>query len=231
MIVLGIESSTETASCAVLSEEKLLGEYSQNIGKTHSENLMTLIDNLIIDTEINLRDISGIAITKGPGSYTGLRIGIAIAKSMSQSLNLPILSISTLESLAYNLPYTEKIINPILDARSNRIYTGFYKWQNDKVINLNEDSATTIEEHIEILLQDESSKEIIFIGNGVEKHKEYILSKLGKRCTFACSYINSLKSSSTAQAGIEKLKNHDFLTWENFNPIYLRKTQAERNKV
>ena len=127
MIVLGIESATETASCAVLSEEKLLGEYSQNIGRTHSENLMTLIDNLIIDTEISLRDLSGIAITKGPGSYTGLRIGIAIAKSMSQSLNLPILSISTLESLAYNLPYSEKIINPILDARSNRIYTGLYQ--------------------------------------------------------------------------------------------------------
>src|SRR6056297_2531125 len=231
MIVLGIESATETASCAVLSEEKLLGEYSQNIGKTHSENLMTLIDNLIIDTEINLRDISGIAITKGPGSYTGLRIGIAIAKSMSQSLNLPILSISTLESLAYNLPYTENIINPILDARSNRIYTALYEWSNDKMIEIKEDCDTTIEEHIDSILENNSSKKIIFIGNGVAKHKDYIYSRLGDRCTFACSYINNLKSSSTAQAGIEKLKNHDFLTWENFNPIYLRKTQAERNKV
>jgi tRNA threonylcarbamoyladenosine biosynthesis protein TsaB len=231
MIVLGIESATETASCAVLSDEKLLGEYSQNVGKTHSESLMSLIDQLIIDTEINLRDISGIAITKGPGSYTGLRIGIAIAKSMSQALNLPILSISTLESLAYNIPYTDFIINPILDARANRIYTGLYKWKNNKMLNMEEDSATTIEEHIENLQKKNITNKIIFIGNGVCRHKDMIKSKLGDKCIFACNYVNNLKSSSTAQAGIEKLRNHDYHTWENFNPIYLRKTQAERNKA
>jgi len=230
MIVLGIESASETASCAILSEEKLLGEYSQNIGKTHSENLMALIDTLIIDTDTSLKDLSGIAITKGPGSYTGLRIGIAIAKSMSQSLKLPILSISTLESLAYNLPFTDKIISPVLDARSNRIYTGLYKWEGEKLFNIEEDSATTIEEHLDKLTNKNLKKDIIFIGDGVKKHKDLIKSKLGDKCFFASNYINHLKSSSTAQAGIEKLKKHDFLNWENFNPIYLRKTQAERNK-
>jgi len=230
LIILGIESATETASCAVLSEEKLFGEYSLNTGKTHSENLLSLVDNLIVETEVELKDISGIAITRGPGSYTGLRIGIAIAKSMSQTLNIPILSISTLESLAYNLPYSENIINPILDARSNRIYTGVYKWENGEVKEVEEDTATNIEDQIIFLKKQNYRKKIIFIGDGATKHKEILKDEFGDKCIISDNYINLLRASSSAQAGMKKLKKDNTCSWENFNPVYLRKTQAERNQ-
>jgi len=230
LIILGIESATENASCALLSDTKLLGEYSLNTGKTHSENLMNIIDKLIVETEVELRDISGIAITKGPGSYTGLRIGISIAKSMSQTLKIPILSVSTLESLAYNLPCSENIINPILDARSNRIYTGIYRLTNNKIEESEKDSATNIEEHINFLKKQDYDKKIIFIGDGAVKHKELLKTEFKDKCTIAENYINIIKASSSAQAGLIKFKNKDLCSWRDFNPVYLRKTQAERNK-
>ena len=129
MKILGIDTSTKIATIAVIDEEKVLGEYTLNQEMSHSENLIPMIKELLnnLDMKIENIDLYGVAI--GPGSFTGLRIGVAAIKSLAHLFNKAIVGISTLEAMAYNLPHN-KIVVPMLDARRDRVYTGVYSWEN-----------------------------------------------------------------------------------------------------
>lgn len=228
MKVLAIESATITASCAVTDDGILLGEYSLSHKKTHSEKLMPLIEELMKELELKIQDVDVIAVSEGPGSYTGLRIGAAIAKSLAFACNIPIANVPTTKSLAGNIFDLEKLIVPVMDAKAGRIYTGIYRWQGETLETVKEQFPCYIEELIEIL--NEYNETAIFNGDGSVSYKNLIEGKLNKKACFAPQKFNYLSASTLAAIGRNMALKGELISANSFKPQYLRLSQAERNK-
>ncbi|MDF2677198.1 MAG: tsaB [Bacillota bacterium] len=227
MKILAIESSSITASCAVSENDVILGEYSLSHKKTHSEKLMPLIEKLLEDLQINIEEINLIGISEGPGSYTGLRIGAAIAKSLAYSLNIKIAAVPTMMSLAANVYSEDKKIISIMDAKAKRIYAGIYKWENGKVITFKEQFPSTVDDLINII--NELNEPVILNGDGSEIYKNIFEENLKIKPIFAPKQFNLLKSSSLAFIANEMATENKTESSSNFTPKYLRLSQAERN--
>jgi tRNA threonylcarbamoyl adenosine modification protein YeaZ len=225
MIVLSVDSATESASCAILDNEKLLGEMSLNNKKQHSVVLMPLVDSLLKNLQLTIKDIDGFVISKGPGSFTGLRIGMSMVKGLSQGSNKPFVSVSSLDALAYNMAYTEGIICPILDALRDNIYTALYSFENGILVKNTDYMALHIDELIE-LLKDEN-KAVTFIGDAVDKFRVKLQESLQK-VSFAPKHLNLARAASLGELGQKLLEDGVYDDLYTSAPIYLRKPQAER---
>ncbi|TCK87940.1 tRNA threonylcarbamoyladenosine biosynthesis protein TsaB [Natranaerovirga hydrolytica] len=225
MKILAIESSGLTASVAVMTTEDLIGEYTLNCKKTHSQTLMPLIEQLNKDIDLTLKDIDAIAISEGPGSFTGLRIGAATAKGLAFSLNIPILSVSSIDGLANNILCEHSIICPIMDAKRNQIYTALYKREKGQLNKITDSKVIDIETLIEELKT--YDQQVTFNGDGVEVYKE-IIEQSSLLSVFAPKNLMKQKASSIGDLAlsdyglVKKVKANDFV------PVYLRKSQAER---
>lgn len=190
MKILSVDSSTESATCSVLDDDKLLGEITFNYKKQHSVILMTIIDFLLSNLSLTVKDIDGFVVSKGPGSFTGLRIGAATIKGLSQGSNKPFVAISSLDALANNMAYTEGIICPILNALRNNVYTALYEYKNDSLERITDISIQSIDELIHALSKYDCN--ITFIGDALPKLKDII--KLGlPNAHFAPPFLNVVK--------------------------------------
>jgi len=129
--VLAIDTSSVVATVAIMDDEKLIGEYVLNHKQTHSQKIMPMIEELLASSELRIQDIDVFAVASGPGSFTGLRIGAATMKGLAHAMNKPIIGVSTLDGLAFNLPYCNYIISPIMDAKNEQVYNALYKWIDD----------------------------------------------------------------------------------------------------
>ena len=224
MRVLAVETSANVASAAVMEDDLLLGEYILNHKKTHSQKIMPMIDNLLTDLELTPSDIDVFAAAVGPGSFTGLRIGVATIKALAHAVNKPVVSVGTLEALAWNVPHAEHIIVPILDARRNNVYAASYIWDEGfKELGAAEDM--TIEECVESC---GNFLDTIFIGDGAMVHREYITEKLGDKAIFPHGAAMNLRASSVAAAAMEKAKRGETQSYAEMKPYYLKKSQAEK---
>lgn len=225
MRILSIDSSTQSATCAVIEDDKLLGEITFNYKKQHSVILMTIIDNLLRNIGSNINAIDGFVVSKGPGSFTGLRIGMATVKGLSQGTNKPFISISSLDALAYNMAYTQGIICPILDALRGNVYTALYKFEKDNLIRLTDYKIISIDELINLIRT--KNAPTTFIGDGIKLFKEHILENIPESL-FAPAHLNLVKASALGELGIKKLSEGKSDDIYNSSPIYIRKSQAER---
>jgi tRNA threonylcarbamoyladenosine biosynthesis protein TsaB len=225
MIVLSIDSATESASCAILDNEKLLGEVSLNNKKQHSVVLMPLVDSLLKNLQLTIKDIDGFVISKGPGSFTGLRIGMSMVKGLSQGSNKPFVSVSSLDALAYNMAYTEGIICPILDALRDNIYTALYSFENGILVKNTDYMALHVDELIELLK--DQNKAVTFIGDAVDKFRVKLQESLQK-VSFAPKHLNLARAASLGELGQKLLEDGVYDDLYTSAPIYLRKPQAER---
>lgn len=225
MKILSVDSSTESATCAVLDDDKLLGEITFNYKKQHSVILMNIIDFLLNNLNVTIKDIDGFVISKGPGSFTGLRIGAATIKGLSQGSNKPFVAVSSLDALANNMAYTEGIICPILDALRNNVYTALYEYKNGELQRITDISIQSIDELIETLSKYESN--ITFIGDALPKLEDIIKNNL-PNANFAPLSLNVAKASSLGELGLKLLKSGYADNIYTFSPIYIRKSQAER---
>lgn len=243
MIVLAVDSSSRVATVALMKDSKLLGEITLNDKKEHSVILMSTIQDLLNNNNLSIDDIDGYVISKGPGSFTGLRIGMATIKGLSFGSNKPYVSVSSLDALALSVANFDGIICPIMDALRNSVYTSLYKGQlisnnnNNEVdcANVNLDSPFTLERLLDYSALDidelievvKSKKEkVIFIGDGVDKYKEYLV----KNCPnsyFPPNHLNLIRASSLGEIGSTLLRNGNFDN-PNSSPFYLKKPQAER---
>ena len=224
MIVLSIDSSSKVATVAILKDDVLLGEYILNDKREHSVILMPLIENLLKECNLSIDDIDGYVVSKGPGSFTGLRIGMATIKGMSFGNNKPYISISSLDALAYNLISFNGIICPIMDALRENVYTALYKDNNDSLEKIMDYTALDIDELVNLLK--DKNEEVIFVGDGLYKHKKYICDNFPK-AHFAPVHLNIIRASSLGELGLNLLKN-GICDDSNSAPIYLKKPQAER---
>jgi tRNA threonylcarbamoyladenosine biosynthesis protein TsaB len=225
MRILSIDSATECASCAVIDDDKLLGEISLNNKKQHSVILMPIVDNLLKNLQLTIKDIDGFVVSRGPGSFTGLRIGMSMIKGLSQGTNKPFIAVSSLDALAYNMAYTQGIICPLLDALHDNVYTALYSFENDKLIKLTDYMAIHIDELIEILKQ--YNKPVTFLGDAAYKFNGKLISSLSN-AYFSPKHLNIVKASSLGELGLNLLSSGVMDDLYSTSPIYLRKPQAER---
>lgn len=220
------------ASAAVLNEETVLAEYTVNHKKTHSQTLLPMIDEIITMLDMDLSEITAIAAAAGPGSFTGLRIGASTVKGLAEVMGCPVISVPTLEGLAYNMYGTKGLVCPIMDARRNQVYTGIYRFENDKLICVLSQCAVSIEEICSKLSETARGREenVVFLGDGVPVFKDYIEENLKVPFSFAPPHMSRQKASSVAALGMVYIREGKICSAGEHRPDYLRMSQAERER-
>ena len=224
MKILGIDTSTMAANVAVLEDDKLICEYTINTKKTHSQKLMPMIENMLKLSDLDIKEIDAIAICVGPGSFTGLRIGMATAKAMAHVNNIPLIGVNSLEILGANMHLCNRNICSILDAQRNQVYMNKYILKDDKITELEEISIKPIDELLEEISS--SNEDWVLVGEAVYKYKEKIeeISNI----TIPSPANNITKASTLCFVARDKmLANDQVYNCYNINPMYIRKSQAE----
>lgn len=224
MRILSIDSSSKVATAAIVNEDGLIAEYTLNNKAEHSVLIMEMIDTMLKSSNLTIDDIDGFAVSKGPGSFTGLRIGMATIKGLSFGSDKPYVSISTLDALAYSLLNFDGIICPIMDALRDSVYTGLYKNNNGVLETILDPSALDLEELITLLK--EKNEKVIFTGDGLIKHKSYLKENL-ENSYFPPNHLSVIRASSLGELGLIELINGNYDD-PNSSPFYLKKPQAQR---
>ena len=224
MKILGIDTSSMAASVAVIEDNKLICEYTINTKKTHSQKLMPMIENMLGLSDLNVREIDAIAVWEGPGSFTGLRIGMATAKAIAHVNDIPVIGVNSLEALAANMNLCDKKICSILDAQRNQVYTGRYQYEGTKLVEIKEIGIQQIDELLEELAQ--SGEQWILVGEAVYKYEDKIREISNIEIPAASNNVTKAGSlCSVAKVKFDEGK--DIFDCYTVNPLYIRKSQAE----
>lgn len=221
MKVLGIDTSNLVMSLAVVEKDKLIGEYTTNLRKNHSIRLMPAISMLLDELDMEPQELEGVAVAHGPGSYTGVRIGVTTAKTMAWSLGIPIMGISSLEAVASHGACFEGRVSPLFDARRGQVYTSLF----EKGERIAEDRIKMIEDWTDELLQQQ--KPVLFLGDDVSLHREVIEGKLGGLARFGPADWNVPRAAFVAREGSRKIEAGEFSIVHEFTPQYLQLAEAE----
>ena len=223
--ILALDSTAEVSSVAICKGERLLSEITVNTGNTHSETLLPAVEQALRMAELTVNDIDLFACSTGPGSFTGVRIGVATVKGVAYGKNKPCVSVSTLEALAYNLSGYKGIACPVMNARRSQVYNALFECENGKLTRLCPDRAIAISELDEELRS--AGKPIYLCGDGYE------ITEKGFKATIA-EYVpvrqRYQSGYSVAQIALKKLENNETLSDTELVPIYLRPSQAERER-
>jgi len=226
MRILAIDSSSMVATIAVVTDDILTAEYTTNYKKTHSQTLMPMIEEITKTIDLDMNTLDAIAISGGPGSYTGLRIGAATAKGFGLALNIPIINVPTMDALAYNMFSSSYIICPIMDARRGQVYTGIYKFNGTDMEIIKPQCIMMIDELISEL--DKMAQPVMFLGDGVDTQKNIIEETMKVEHHYAPASMNRQKASSLASLASIYYKEGRTETPAEHKPDYLRLSQAER---
>lgn len=231
MRILSIDTASNICGVSILEDTNLLCKLDTDTGRTHSENLMPMIRQAFAQTNLSLKDIGLIVCDKGPGSFTGIRIGLATAKAFHDSLSIPCIGISSLEALVYNTQNDKaesQYICSIMDCKNNNCYFALYEKKINCFETLIEPQAESIIGTLAILksyCDDTLENDFLkFIGDGSEIYKSNIC-EVFSNVTFAKTSLNCLNSYSLGLAGLAKFQINDF---DEFLPLYLKKPQAQR---
>ena len=229
MKILAIDSSGIVASAAVAQDDNLLGEYTINHKKTHSQTLLPMIDEVVRMLELDLHTIDAIAVAAGPGSFTGLRIGCATAKGMGLALEKPLIQIPTVDGLAYNLAGSGVSVCPLMDARRSQVYTGLYTFQGYQMQTVIAQCAGSIEEMIEKI--NKIGQAVTFLGDGGCVAAPSIKEHCQVPYTFAPAHLNRQRAGAVAVLAMEYYRAGKMQTAAEHRPEYLRMSQAERERL
>lgn len=229
MKILGIDSSGLVASVAVVEDEQLLAEFTMNYKKTHSQTLLPMLDDMAKMIELDLNTIDAIAVSAGPGSFTGLRIGSATAKGLGLALEKPLIHIPTVDALAYNLCGHRDMVCPLMDARRNQTYTGLYEFDGNEMRIKREQCAVGIDEIIAQI--NAENRKVVFLGDGVAVFAPYIKEQIKVPYTFAPAHINKQRAAAVAALGEQYYRLGRTEGAAEHKPDYLRLSQAERERL
>lgn len=220
MNILAIDTSSLNATCALLCGGSLAGEFTICNKKTHSQMIMPMINDVLEKAAIKTEDIDVFAPCIGPGSFTGLRIGIAAAKALCQARNKKIIGISSLDAIAQNFFMSDKIVCPIMDARRGDVYNALYK-NGEKIVS---ERAVSLDD----LLCELNGTKTVFAGDGIFAYKEKIVDKMGDNAYFAPPMHALSRASSVAYLASKRTEKGEFDDYHTILPVYLRTCQAER---
>ena len=218
MIILGMDTCSANAAVAVMNDKKLIGEFVISNDRTHSQVIMPLVDDMLKKCGLDISDIDVFAVSVGPGSFTGLRIGMATVKTLAQFCKKPIIGISSLDSLYENCALFDGIVCPIIDARHGEVYNALYK-DGKRITDYRVVS-------VDWLIEQLNGQKVCFCGDGVLTYGD----KLAQCTDFsvATQNISMQKASSLCIAAYKRAINNDFDDVYSLLPVYLRKSQAER---
>lgn len=229
MKILGIESSGLVASVALVEDENLIAEYTTNFKKTHSQTLLPMLNEIKEMLDLDLETVDAIAVSGGPGSFTGLRIGSATAKGLGMALEKPIVSVPTVEALAYNLWGARAYVCPLMDARRNQTYTGLYAFEDGEMQEIIGQCAVDIKEMISRI--NALGKPVIFLGDGVPVFKEAINELCDVSYEFAPAHCNRQNAATLCALALVCYQKGRVQTADEHRPDYLRLSQAERERL
>ena len=230
MKILAIEASGPVAGCALLEDDILRAEYSVQFKKKHSQSLVPMMEEVRQILELDLSSVDAIALSKGPGSFTGLRIGAATAKGVGLALGRPIIPVPTVDSLAYNLWGARGLVCPIMDARRSQVYTGIYDCS---------EGIRTIRPQCVVPIADicadlnEKGSRVIFLGDGVPVYREAVKELMQVPYCFAPAHMSRQRAAAVAALAMSYYREQGeacFVSADDFRPEYLRKTQAEQER-
>ncbi len=226
MKILSLECSAKSASCAVSQNNKILCSDFNLSGLTHSQTLLPMVVEMLSSNNIPFNDIDAFAVSVGPGSFTGIRIGISAVKGMALPKNAPCIPVSTLYSIACNFLDEDALICAVMDARCNQVYNALFRVKDGKVKEITEDRAVSVDFLKKEILKSKVRCKIIIAGDGAEMFfpyvkdkKNVVLAEEGKRLQSGCG---------VARAAQMYIKKGIYKTAEQLLPIYLRLPQAER---
>lgn len=228
MNILAIDASGIAGSIAYMKDNRLIGEYYICHKLTHSETIMPMMEHMKQLIGLNLEEVDAIAVTSGPGSFTGLRIGVTTAKALALALDKPVIGVPTLDVIAHNIVCTSSKICPIMDARRNQVYTACYKWEGKELLRLTEYRAIDIDDYLRELAA--SHENIIFLGDGVWQYKDKIKAYLAEKVEFVPSYLELQRAGTLAEIASKEYEKGNVFSASQFVPMYLRKSQAERER-
>lgn len=225
MLVLAVDTSSVVATCAILEKDRLVAERVLNNKMTHSQTLMPMIEEMMLESQIELNQIDYFAVVTGPGSFTGLRIGVATVKALAHGVQKPVIGVPSMEALAYNLYCAEGIIVPMMDARRDRVFTGIYKWENGELHTIMDQDVLEIDILIEKLKEYDK---IWLCGDASIKFKDRFVESLNGRLKFASVSSNMPRASVVGVAAFKRIEENKIQNYLELVPDYLRKSQAER---
>lgn len=223
MKILGIDTSTPIGSVALIDDENIVAEHTLNIVQAHSSRLMPAIDTVLKWGEITPHELDGCAVGIGPGSFTGIRIGVATVKSLCYAVDKPIVGVSTLEAIAYNLRWSAGLICPILDARRSEIYGAIFEggthWKR-----LTDDLCLPIDAFLDELDRHHISSDTtsIFVGDGLATYGDVIQERLDETGHFGDRIFNVPRGATIAKLGAQRLKQGDTDSYWTLVPNYVR---------
>ncbi len=228
MKILSIDSSGLVAAAALVSDGMLVGEYTIHNKKTHSQTLLPMIVDMIQMAEIELKELDCVAVSAGPGSFTGLRIGASTAKGIAWTLGIPIVPVSSLMGLAANVSERGVVVCPIMDARRGQVYYGIYRSAQGLPEVLGEPAVAAVETVVEKI--NEIGERTIFLGDGVPVFEQVIRENASVEVCFADAADRYQRGASVARVGGLLFEKGAYVTAADFAPVYLRKSQAERER-
>ena len=233
MRILAVDTSSKNCSVAIVEvyENKnynIIAFENSDDEKTHSQKLMPIVDKVFKEHNLTLKDMDLLACCVGPGSFTGIRIGIATMKAFADVTNIKTVSVTSLESLSYNIE-EDGIIIPIIDCKNNNVYSAIFSRENNTYKQIGENIADNIDNAISLYKANAENKNITFVGDGSILYKDLLTSRLSNKLIF--SNKNTQSSISLAKCAYDKYLEGLYGDSNNLSPLYLRKSQAERALV
>lgn len=224
MRILAVDTATTSCSVAIVDKTSLLSEFTIDREETHSKHLMDMIKSVLRMAGLNFSDLDGFAVTIGPGSFTGLRIGLSTIKGLAVASEKPVVGVSSLEALAFQVSYSRDLICPILDARKGEVYFSRYRFLNGHLKKQTKERVAPPDKAV-----DDLNESCLFVGNGALLYKEMILEKMGGLASIAPMIQNTIRASTMAYLSMTKFEKNDTDDIEKIMPYYIRKSDAELN--
>lgn len=224
MLILALESSAKAASVALMEDENLIAQYSQCSGLTHSRTLLPMLEDMLKNTEKKIADVDLIAVAHGPGSFTGIRIGVSTVKGLAWAAQKSCVGVSTLEAMAWHGASSGGLICPVMDARRSQVYNALFEIDDDaRPKRLTEDRAISLSELAQELRAD--GREPLLVGDGAKLTHDY-LTQAGLACRMAPANLVYQSAWGVGMAALDKKPGNA----DDLLPVYLRLSQAERER-
>lgn len=223
MLILALESSAKAASVALMEDENLIAQYSQCSGLTHSRTLLPMLEDMLKNTEKKIADVDLIAVAHGPGSFTGIRIGVSTVKGLAWAAQKSCVGVSTLEAMAWHGASSGGLICPVMDARRSQVYNALFEIDDARPKRLTEDRAISLSELAQELRAD--GREPLLVGDGAKLTYDY-LTQAGLACRMAPANLVYQSAWGVGMAALDKKPGNA----DDLLPVYLRLSQAERER-
>ncbi len=233
MMLLAMETSALTGSLALVEaflqgdgqspDLKVIAESTVNLPSTHSERLMPSLNRLLQDASLTIRDVQGIALALGPGSFTGLRIGVSTVKGLAYALKVPVVGVSSLDALAQNLRFSSLQVCPVLDARKKEVYAALFRGDGEGHLEKMGKDRVLPPEDLALQIVEKT----LFLGNGLETYGELFRRKLGPKAILAPPEFSLPRAVNVARLSLEEFQKGRTLDVFSFAPAYLRRSEAE----